>query len=332
MLLDKLQAQTGRRELPAWWRGLKEREMPLGPYMIHSVVRIIGDWLNPKTGKFERRARGTGFYVRVPSESRPECWYTYIVTAHHVIDGQPKPELVFPDPYTPGGLYPPQETEGPDWMQPLADVDLAVLPYGRPDGFFVNALELGRHIRPELPPQTVLAMPFHYVGLLEPLNRAMARSGTLGALYEQGIEHKDGYEYVCHLGDCRSYRGFSGSPCFIEYQMASLQEADPPASQAEGEQAIGPVGKIRYLHRLCGMVTWHLEPPEGSPEDGPEASIFGVVVILPSEYIYKALMSDELVKARREGDEAPDEPEAVPKNLTTEQGLMPPLGIHRPEM
>ncbi len=327
MLLDKLGAQDGRRELPAWWRAYKGHGMPLGPYMIHSVVRIVGDWRNPKTDRFERRALGTGFYVRVPSETRPDCWYTYLVTAHHVIDGQPKPELIFPDPYEPGALYPPQETDGPDWKQPLENVDVAVLPFARPDSFFVSALVLGQHIRPELPEPRVLAMPFHYVGLLEPLNRAMARSGTLGALYEKGIEHKDHYEYTCHLGDCRSYKGFSGSPCFVEYPMASLQEAAPPLPPSQGEPDIGPLGKIRYLHILCGMVTWHLEPPE----DGPEASTFGVVCILPSDYIYKALTSDELVKERRESDEAPDEPEAVPKNLTTEQGLSP-VDLPRPEL
>jgi hypothetical protein len=301
--------------------------MPLGPYMIYSAVRIIGDWRNPKTERLERRALGTGFHVRVPSESRPNCWYTYVVTAHHVIDGQPDPELVFPDPYEPGGLYPPQKTDGPDWKQPLENVDLAVLPFGRPDGFFVSSLVLGQHIRPELPEPRVLAMPFHYVGLLEPLNRVMARSGTLGALYEKKIPHKDHYEYTCHLGDCRSYKGFSGSPCFVEYPMASLQEAEPPLPPSKAEPNLEPLGKIRYLHVVCGMVTWHLEPPE----DGPEASTFGVVCILPSEYIYKALTSDGVVQERREGDEAPDEPEAVPKNLSTEQGLSP-VDLPRPEL
>ncbi len=263
--------------------------------------------------------------MRVPSESCPDCWYTYVVTAHHVIDGQPDPELVFPDPYAPGALYPPQKTEGPDWKQPLENVDLAVLPYRRPEDFFVSSLVLGQHIRPELPKPRVLAMPFHYVGLLEPLNRAMARSGTLGALYEKGIAHRDHYEYTCHFGDCRSYKGFSGSPCLVEYQMASLEKADPPLPQSEGEPDIGPLGKIRYLHILCGMLTWHLEPPK----DGPEASTFGVVVILPSEYVYKGLTSDELVKERREGDERPDEFHGVARNRTTEQGLSP-LELPRP--
>ena len=163
------------RELPAWWRTFNGREMPLGPYMIHSVVRIIGDRRNKQTEKFERKPLGTGFYVRVPSETG-DGHYSYIVTAQHVIDGQPHLDLAFPDPYHPGQLYPLQKTEGPDWKQPLDNVDLAVLPYARPQNFFVNALELGSNIYAGLPPDALLAMPFHYIGLLETHDRAMARS------------------------------------------------------------------------------------------------------------------------------------------------------------
>ena len=172
-----------RRGFPAWWCASKVDRMPLGPYMINTVVRIIGDREQDRsTGKWIRGPIGTAFYVRVNSEAG-DGHYSYIVTAHHVIDPQPKPELVFPDPHTPGGLYPPQPTERADWLEPLGDkVDLAVLPFSRPHGFFVNQLELDKHILPSLPAPALLGMPFYYTGLLEPINRAMARSGTLGAI------------------------------------------------------------------------------------------------------------------------------------------------------
>jgi hypothetical protein len=310
MLLDKLQRQNGRRELPAWWRAFHGHEMPLGPYMIHTVVRIIGDWRDPSTGMFTRRARGTGFYVRVPSEVG-DGHYTYVVTAHHVIDGQPKLDLIFPDPYNPGQVYSAQPTEGPDWKQPIKGVDLAVLPFARPDGFWVNALELGKNILPGLPCDALLGMPFHYVGLLETHDRAMARSGTLGAIYQTGIEHTDDYEYVCHLADCRSYKGFSGSPCFLEIAMPGLEEVEPPLPPEPG---LGKVGHMKYAHPVCGLVTEHLEPPGNHPE----SSLLGIVKVLPNDYIWKALMeSPELVKERQEKDAMPSESEAVPKKLST---------------
>jgi Trypsin-like peptidase domain len=307
MLVDK-QVRRRRCELPQWWRDFNGPEMPLGPYMIHSVVRIVGDKQNKKTGAWERKPLGTGFHVRVPSDSVPDRWYGYVLTAHHVIDGQPRPDLLFPDPYDPGQLYPAVATEGPEWKQPLPRVDLAVLPFARPDGYWINSLQIEMHLRETLPGPAMLAMPFHYVGLLEPLDRAMARSGTLGAIYETGIEHPDGYEYIAHLGDCRSYGGFSGSPCFVELAMPGLVAADPPVEPPPG---FDPVGRMHYLHLLCGMVTWHLEPAV----ERDEASIFGVVCMLTSDDLWKALMSDKLVDKRREADAIQDEPDTRPVSM-----------------
>jgi len=265
--------------------------------MIHSVVRIIGDVRNKSTGTLERRSLGTGFCIGVRSESVENRSYAYIVTAQHVVEGQPNPELLFPDPLAPGKLYQPVPTEGPDWLHPMEQLDLAVLPFTRPDGYWINMLMLDMHLLEHLPGEAMLAMPFHYVGLLEPLDRAMARSGNLGAVYEERIAHPDGYEYVCHLGDCRSYGGFSGSPCFIEISMPGLTATEPPIPPPP---EFGEVGRMQYLHLLCGMVTWHLEPAA----ERDESSIFGVVCILTSDDIWGALMSDELCEERRKKDES----------------------------
>jgi hypothetical protein len=59
-------------------------------------------------------------------------------------------------------------------------------------GLFPTSLNVDYHLHKHLPLEMLLALPFHYVGLLAPLNRAMARSGTLGAVYQTGIEHTDG--------------------------------------------------------------------------------------------------------------------------------------------
>jgi hypothetical protein len=266
--------------------------------MMGCVVRVVGDLeINP--GQWRRTAIGTAFCVQVPSEIHDDRWYSYVVTAHHVIDAQPTPELLFPDSRIPGTLHPPIQTPGPDWIQPIESVDLAVLPFDRRDGTWINMLRAGFQLYETLPGDALLAMPFHYVGLLEPLNRAMARSGTLGAVYQEGIEHPDGYEYEAHLGDCRTYAGFSGSPCFVEITFASLTPQEPivPAPPE-----LGPLGRLRYLHLLCGMVTWHLE----RSSNAPEASLYGVVVMLTSDEIWGALMSPDLVRGRRRLDDDPD--------------------------
>jgi len=171
----------------------------------------------------------------------------------------------------------------------------------RPDDYFVYTLLTGMHLMPTLPEKAMLAMPFHYVGLLEPLNRPMARSGTLGAVYQTGIKHPDGYQYVAHLGDCRSYGGFSGSPCFLEMALPGLTPEHPPV---DAPDHMKPLGRMRYLHLLCGMVTWHLEHAAATPE----ASVYGVVAILTSDELWKALMVDDLVEDRRRRDSLGDTP------------------------
>jgi hypothetical protein len=263
--------------------------------MLGMVVRINGEELESPTG--EQRGRhghlGTGFCVRAPSKANPTGSQGYVVTAHHVIDGQPKPELVFPNTNEPGILYPPVTTEGPDWMQPLEDVDLAVLPFEPPKGYLLTALDIDYHLYEHLPSEMLLALPFHYVGLLEPLNRSMARSGTLGAVYQGGIKHPDGYRYAAHLGDGRTYAGFSGSPCFSEMAYPLLVGKGLPPFFSEAEEQ-GPIGRIRYLHLLCGMVTYHVE----RALEGREASAFGVICMLTSDDIWRGLSVNEMRRAR----------------------------------
>ncbi len=146
----------------------------------------------------------------------------------------------------------------------------------------------------------------------------MARSGTLGAIYQDDVPHTDDYEYTCHLGDCRSYGGFSGSPCFLEITMTGLEEVEPPMPPEPG---LGKVGAMKYAHPVCGMVTEHLEAV-----GRPESSLVGVVTILPNDYIWKALMeSPEIVKERQEKDATPSEPEIVSRA----GGVAPPPGYPR---
>jgi hypothetical protein len=70
--------------------------------MLQSVVSVIGDKRDPRTDKMKREPLGTAFIIQVASESIENAWYPYIVTAHHVIDGQPNPDLAFANPYKSG--------------------------------------------------------------------------------------------------------------------------------------------------------------------------------------------------------------------------------------
>lgn len=276
-------------DLPRW-RVRDRHKMWLDPKIPSIAVRIssAGDLL------------GTGFIAAVPSESFPGKEWAYVITAHHVIRGQIEIAIEVPDPLGNHKLSPPIEVG--DWRHPIKSVDLALAPL---IGLEHNhlAVNLEENVVPGnlVPP---LGCMVHYIGIFAPLEVPMARGGTLGALdipitksYPDGTS----YEYPGHLIDCRSYGGFSGSPCFaqIAYGVAN----DPP----EPLVPIGPrldgtpreLTTIVYQNMLAGMFTAHYSDSESY--DGI-VSRYGVGVMLRSTEIRRALMTDEAKSERRDWD------------------------------
>ncbi len=277
--------------------------MPLHPDMIYASFRLIGDVSDSRLATGRRRGViGTGFFVTVPSLTDRAVRYGYAITAHHVIDGQTKVEIEVPNPFGNSELYEPQVLGG--WEQPLAGVDLAIASFDHrnEDQIVYAALELERQVLPpdQLP---LLGANVHYIGFFEPLNRVMARSGTIGAIDQEGIDLGE-YEYTAHLVDCRSYNGFSGSPCFVETRYAGLTPTRPNLPLPSDWLATTPLGEIQYFAFLCGIFTCHVE----SPNPGGTVSRYGVGTMLRSQEIWRALMTDEMQKQRADEDARLDEP------------------------
>src|SRR2546426_179594 len=111
------------------WAKERRPGMPLDFQMMNASVRIIGDVPDRTTIGYHRGPIGTGFLVAVPSEADPASRYGYVVTAHHVLDGQTRVEVQAPDPRTieREDLLDPVEVS--DWRQPLDKVDLALAPF-----------------------------------------------------------------------------------------------------------------------------------------------------------------------------------------------------------
>lgn len=277
--------------------------MTLSMEMMYCAGRIIGD-RRRSGGGLERGPLGTGFCVTVPSARLPSVRYGYLLTAHHVIAAQSDVEVEMPDPFAEGQLSPPIRIT--DWRQPLDGVDFALAPFrvGVEHTNRVVAIELEESVLPQRHvPQ--LGAPIFYIGLLEPDDRPMARSGTIGALDQVGLRFQEGYSYRAHLIDCRSYRGFSGSPCFLSMRFASLEPTTPPVPVPD---EIEQVGLLFHLSLLCGMFTAHRNDQN---EDGT-ISRYGVGVMLRSVDIWRALMSREMSEERATWDAqaAADEPPA----------------------
>lgn len=268
--------------------------MPLPLETLQSAVRVttFGDLL------------GTGFLVRVRSEASPRWNYPYVLTAHHVIDTHVGIEVEIPIPFANGALYPPVEVK--NWRQPLAAVDLALAPlYGLPDLKY-QATWLDSIIPFPGLPTPDLGGRIYYVGIFQRLDRPMARSGTIGALDQTGISHSGGrYDFNAHLVDCRSYRGFSGSPCVVELGFPVLDPAAGPSwvgkTNAELGRPLPRLGGMHYFSVLCGMFTSHFSDEDHADSEGV-VSRYGVGVMLPSSEIRKALMTDDACEERRQWD------------------------------
>lgn len=305
---------------PTWARRRTgDPSIPLDLGMIHSAVRIIGDVPNPKrlTGR-TRGAIGTGFLMTVASETLPNVVYGYVLTAHHVIDCQSVVDVQAPNPFANGALYEPLRID--DWRQPLPDVDLALAPFpDHPDRNYPG-ITLEEFLIPnEWAVSPHLGSRFYYIGILTPLDRPMVRAGTIGALDQIGLSYNPMYDYPVHLVDCRSYGGFSGSPCWIEISYADLRQLILPEQMARGlPDPPPPLGQIHYLARLCGMFVAHLS------DDARFAGEYGVGVMLRGNEIREALMTDEARKERRKWDaehEAAkdDDPKLHPAGTTDDQ-------------
>jgi hypothetical protein len=281
---------------PRWARKKAPNSMPLDLTMTYSAVRICGDRAEPDGSIRRKVASGTGFIVSVPSEKVDKRTHGYIVTPHHVTAPLSNIYVEIANPSQSGALYPPEPVG--DWRRPAGEkVDLAVAPFPAPAGQTPIALELNVQVLDGL----VLSpgADFHYVGLLAPLDIPMARSGTIGAIDVAGIEHDGPYDYPAHLADVRSYGGFSGSPCYVEYPLVNLTPLDLkelPVRLPAGSD--GPYGACGYLHLLAGMFVEHYNVP-----GAPAASLLGIGVILPTDTIVEALLSDELRQDRAADDD-----------------------------
>jgi hypothetical protein len=264
--------------------------MALQQQMMNSVVRILGEYY-AGTELAERGVIGTGFILTVDSEQHPGQKHGYLVTCAHVLDRQIDVEIQTFDSET-GVVHSPQPL--PKWWVPMPGVDVAVAPLDEPQGDRnVIGVSSERHLIPTKLIQGVrLGGKVYNIGILAPLDRVMVRSGTVGAVDQVGIKHAEGYNYPAHLIDCRSYWGFSGSPCWIEIPVPLLTPV--PIYDPDGEPVTtsGPTGQMGYWLYMVGMLTEHL----AESAKGGATSLYGVATVLRGQEIRAALMADEVVE------------------------------------
>jgi hypothetical protein len=151
-----------------------------------------------------------------------------------------------------------------------------------------------------------LGEPVFFAGLLAQVESMgekhvpMLRSGTLGALRQSDVPMREpggGKRRLDgHLVDCRSFGGFSGSPCFVQ-----MVRPGPPIPRMG-------LPTMEQHTLLLGMVGGHFDHQATVDVEGNELSVptsAGVAVVYPSELIRELLDDDEVVEAREREDDTP---------------------------
>lgn len=279
--------------------------MPLEETYPFAVTLIVGEQTGPG-GVRVRQPIGTGFVLRMESPNIKGLGHEYIVTAAHDVEtGEPR-WVRFRK--RDGGVY---DLPVGSWIV-HGTADVALTPLRGHGGY---GLDL-RHIPVEhlIGSKTIgnwrpmLADRVYFLGLLAQhpemadRNIPMVRSGTIGAMYEPRVPIKraDGspLHVEAHLIDCRSYGGFSGSPCFVQREHYTLGWKDKRRWMVFGHG---------HLTFLLGLVSAHLDDWQkarlkgdlGLEPGSVEAAInTGVGVVTPSEKILEALELEEVVRDR----------------------------------
>lgn len=279
-------------------RFLGEAQMPLDDTFPGAVAFVVADLRDEETGVISRRPIGTGFVVSMISEALPEIGWYYFVTAAHVVRNEAETwvRLTRKD----GGTA---DHPVAEWfIHPTEDV--AVTPFVPPGDVTHKNVQRKTHFNHEALPKWPEIEPnlgdrVYFIGLLagiaamENANVPMVRSGTLGRKWQSGIPVE--YEGITtpvtgHLIDCRSYGGFSGSPCFIQHEFFRG-------------------GNYWIVTSLLGMIVAHFDLYRGAKVTGdfigevrtPINS--GVGVVLPVQVISEALDMEELVELRKISEE-----------------------------
>jgi Trypsin-like peptidase domain len=261
-----------------------------------------------------KRIAGTGFLVAIDG-------FPYVVTAYHIVEGVT--ETFVRVPLVGGGI---RDLPVPDWI-PHGKHDIAVAPLDYNEEFDLVATGVeDQFINSERPDDekypVELGSVVYFLGLLGKVkamsdrNIPVVRSGVLSCLWQDELPVKrtprDKTKLItAHLIDCRSFGGFSGSPCYV--QMPRVSWIDRGYGLEYRTLLLGLIGG--HFDDWMGTRTRTLQG-EGADPDEAEYAISddlqapvstGIGYVIPAEFIRETLMREELVRMREDEKRAADE-------------------------
>lgn len=270
------------------------------PEMLHpDVVQSVG-FIVPRGTS---RPMGTCFLIHVQSQEFGDLTHGYVVTANHNLNQKKKYEIWMTN--SEGTLT--KEIDVEHWVtDDIWDVAVASWPEEGPyrwlAGRIPNILYSSLGLRPTYG-EVVL-----YTGLLGPIEsmsqggHPMVRAANIGFLGAEDVQYGGGKDSLttriaplAHIIDCRSWVGFSGSPCWlVSPAPIDPREPDPGIERLRRDPRWKWVGDTVYVHGLWGMlVGYTVQEPHS------------VGVVIPIESIINIIEEDfDLKQLRKERTEA----------------------------
>ncbi len=232
---------------------------------------------------------GSGFIIALPSVNQ-RMLHFYYATAAHVVDGVNNISIQVTGTSNTVEYIEINRSEWCFLKDTSVDVAIAPLPITIDDTSYHKAYVIENFIDDDCK-NLYLGDPVYFIGLLSIIeamrqnNIPMVRYGTVGALNQCDVPvmgHGGVKMANAHLIDCRSAKGFSGAPCFVQ-------------NPANGRT------------RLLGLVSGHFDESAAVNFRGSEVADIsatvsmnaGVGVITPAKYLKELLMDPHLVEQRR---------------------------------
>lgn len=285
---------------------LGEPTMPLTETYPYGVA-FVGRWLSEGLAD---DVDGTAFLVALPAEAGDP--HAYIVTANHVVEGV-RNSFVRLDVLPEGEV---ENVKIKKWYENPHGHDVAVAPIELPENHNMTATGIDQFVDdPALdhdeyyrqPVSLELGATVFFIGLFKGIhamaegNVPMVRSGTLGRLWQERCpvkrSEKAPLEYItAHLIDCRSFSGFSGSPCYLHESRGAYFDSNHAVGTKERTSLLGLIAghfdDVAAVYHSSGK-TDHLHTEVNT----------GIGYVIPAEYIRATLMREDLVEKRKEREQ-----------------------------
>ena len=254
------------------------------------------------------RYGGTGFFVSVASETRPEDYsHLYLVTARHCIrDRYGNSRKLYVRLNKKDGTAQEPRPLPFEWVEPEDEndaADVAVLPF---DAYDDPALDY-KHV-PIASAATKEAIRHHRIGLASDVyvtglftqrvgskrNIPIVRAGVISAMMDDVEDAGSGLTYKAYLAEVQSIGGLSGSPVFAMSNSYVTFE------------------RPQYPLRLLGLIRGHFDTSRRYETRQDEPVNFtneewhkihnGIAIVTPVQEILRLLDRKELVGLRRRKD------------------------------